>query len=72
MTTSEHGVEKGNVRIPLLADDWPVGHYVNRDFDPVGVNDGWQIGLAEKIAATIDETLNPLGIDATAQASMCV
>ena len=61
--TSAHGVSSGNVRIPILANDWPLNHAVDRDIN--GVRDGTQQGLANKLAAAIDGALNIFGIDAT-------
>ncbi|HPM79830.1 MAG TPA: GEVED domain-containing protein, partial [Candidatus Anammoximicrobium sp.] len=65
VSTSVHGVARGNIRIPLRADDWPVDHTVDVNFD--GTPDGTQIGLANKIANAINQALDPLGIQATAR-----
>ena len=37
VATSASGVSPGNIRIPVLADDWPVDHLVSRDMDALGV-----------------------------------
>ncbi|MCU0980318.1 MAG: hypothetical protein MUF25_14280, partial [Pirellulaceae bacterium] len=58
VATSASGVSSGNVRVVVLADDWPENHNVDRDVN--GTADGAPVlGLANRVSNAINQTLNP-------------
>ena len=70
VATSASGVSSGNVRVPVLADDWPEDHLVDRNVN--GVADGPAVlGLANRVSNSINRALNPTsdpaGISAAAR-----
>ena len=60
VATSAYGVSPGNIRIPLLADDQPTDHFVDRNVDGV-VDDLNGNGVPTAKAVAGDANLWPLG-----------